>query len=120
MPSWALKPGLSGRFPRLRAPKKGIKVFFSPPQDILKHLRVDVVVLRPDFLDLWQLRRLLGIADAYPAHAVGLAPFLQSSIVKLSCPVERPLELFCLRAFRVQSVLIGFQTGHAFDSQYTL
>ena len=50
----ALKTRVSWRFPLFHTPEKVVVGFFNPPQDILKHLRVDVVVFWPDFLDLWQ------------------------------------------------------------------
>lgn len=111
--------------------------FFCPPQDLLKHLGVDVVVLRPDFLDCWKLCCLLvvgegiGVCERLPRrfivlvgmplhhHLLGLSTLLESTIVQVSATIYSPLQLFCLLLIGVQSVLVGFQIRHASDSRCT-
>src|SRR5947209_9709132 len=115
----ALKPGIPRRFARFHAPEEVVIGFLHPLQDILKHLRVDVAVLWPHLFDLWQLCSLLIVGDADFAHLPCVPALLESSVVKLSCPVQRPLELFCLLLIGIQSALVSFQMRHASASQYT-
>ena len=58
------------------APEKMVTGFFHAPEDILKHLRMDVMVLWPDPFDFRKLGCLLVIADADFAYLSCVPAFL--------------------------------------------
>jgi hypothetical protein len=80
----------------LHAAKEGLEGPVQPRQDILQHLRVDVVVLRPYLLDGRQLRALVGAGDAHPAFPPGITPLLESSIVEFSAAPQDKQQLLLL------------------------
>src|SRR6185437_8651805 len=134
----ALKSWVSWCFALFDAPKEGLVCFIDSPQDILQDLRMNILVLWPDRFDFREMCRLPVIRDGVflyekfarrfiivvgvplHHHFIGISTLLESSIVKLSCPIQGPLELLFLLFIRVQSVLVGFQARHAFDSRYTV
>ncbi len=97
---------------------------------------MNVVVLWPKLFDFWKLCRLPGVAESvflgelltsrfimivrvpFDPDLIGITPFLDGGIVEFPCPIEGPLQLFCLLLIGVQSVLVSFQVRHASGSQY--
>src|SRR5258708_16449152 len=66
----------AGGFAFLHSFEEGFERFIHPFQGILQDLRIDLVVLRSNLFDLWELGRLIVVEDANLAHAVGFTAFL--------------------------------------------
>jgi hypothetical protein len=79
---------------------------------------MDILVFFPDVLDLRQLVRLVIVGDRLTCHAVGIAPFLQGSIVEFPRTLKRPLQGLRLFLRWIQSEFVGL-LRHAFGSLCT-
>src|SRR6266536_2071804 len=114
--------------PILDTTKEGLEGFVHPMQNILRHMRADLLVLWPDLVpDLGERTALLDKADGIIACMLfaplwivevgmlfaripGVFPLLQGGIIQFATTRELPFQQLGLSGRWVESVLEGFHT----------
>src|SRR6266446_1364100 len=102
----SLEAGIARSFTVVYTTEEGRKGFVEPFEHILLHLRVNVLVLFPKLLDIWQLLGLHLIEDRDPRHVIGISPLLQRRIVQLFAATQGPFQGSNLLPGRVEAKLI--------------
>ena len=100
----------------LDAPKESIKRFLHSFENILQDLTVDARDIFTNLFDVWQLIRLLNVADRLSFKPVGVASFLQTRVVEFAQQSKRSIHARSLSARRKQPILIGFSLCYIFVS----
>ena len=95
---------MTGLPARLAPPEEGFERFVHPMQ----HLRVDRFVLWSHHFDLWQLGALLGEADRLATHPIGIAPFLERSVIQLATEGKLRVQDVLLLFRWIDAIAIGF------------
>src|SRR6266571_5119869 len=88
----ALEPGVAGVLSVLDTTGEGIKRFIEPSEDILLHLRVDVLILFSQLFESWELVSLHTVGDGHSTQLIGISTFLESSVVQLFAAAQHPFE----------------------------
>ncbi len=76
------EPGVAGSLAFTHAAKEVLHGLVVPFEHVLKHLRMDLLIVRTIFLDLWQLLGLHLIGDADATQAVGFAALFHACVVE--------------------------------------
>ena len=90
--------------PTLAAKKKGLESLVHPAQRILQNLTVNRTNVFSNGFDVWELLRLLYVADALAVRRPGLTTLLQGRVVQFSTHSEGGLQFFSLSAIRVKAI----------------
>src|SRR5579883_2098182 len=101
----SLKARIARLFASFDPSEKGLEGSFQTQEDILKHLRMDILVLfSQDIFDLRKIALLFVVADRLASHAICLFPFGKASIVQFSTPCQCPEEDLLLLGGRVEPI----------------
>src|SRR6266699_591942 len=111
----SVEPGEAGGFAFLASLEESLECLVYTLQGVLEHLGVDLLILRTDLFDLWQLGRLVFIGNAHLAHPIGFLALLKRGIVEFAITVKCELEGISLFASGVQAICKSLLHGsHSF------
>ena len=102
------EPWISCFLPILDSSEEIVHCLVNTGEDILQNLTVDIAILLPYLFDFRQLLVLSVVRNRHTAHLVGVSSLLQSSIVELFAPSERPFQFPYLLKSRVYAELERF------------
>ena len=122
----SLKSRVPRLFPVLHSAKEPIKSPFQTKEDILEHMRSNLLIFWPDLFDLHKIallfvnangmfcgellaRRLIKVVRM-PLHfgLIGIAALLQASVVKLAAEGEHPIQVVSGAFVGGDSVFVRF------------
>lgn len=96
----------------LHATKERFECFIRTGQRVIKHIGVNRRYVGSVSANIWQLVNLIEAADRLVLKFIGVAPFLQASIVKFTTNRKVIVKRLSLALAWIKSVLINF-VGHA-------
>src|SRR5260370_22808262 len=110
----AFKPGMSRFLTMLDPFKETIIGPLDPQDDILEHMRGDVLILRSKLFDGYQITLLLIVANRLACHLPCFLALSERGVVEFPRTLYYPLQFVCRRLIRLDAKFVGFD-AHADD-----